>query len=150
MDTHNDLVARRKATLQKYYQKNKEKLKLWREAHKQEKRKYDSQYCDVNAETIRIQKRAKLLSLKEEVFSHYDSKCECCQEKQMDFLIIDHIYGGGEQERKKNGLWGKKMYLWLKKNNYPAGFRVLCQNCNWSAHLHGGTCVHKINLKTYD
>lgn len=32
--------------------------------------------------------------------------------------------------------------LWLKKNNYPPGFRVLCMNCNFSLGMRG-YCPHQ-------
>jgi hypothetical protein len=32
------------------------------------------------------------------------------------------------------------VYLWLKREGFPAGFRVLCFNCNHAAHVNGGEC----------
>lgn len=144
MDTHNDLHSRRQATVKRFYQKHKTKLKKWREEHKDEKRQYDEQYRKDNAARISERRKLELQTLKKEVFQAYGGKCSCCGEPQIDFLAIDHKDGGGTQARKKNSLWGRRMYFWLKKNNYPSGFQVLCHNCNWSVHLHGGTCIHKL------
>jgi hypothetical protein len=47
-------------------------------------------------------------------------------------LEIDHAEGGGNQHRRKIG-WSR-LYHWLKRNNYPEGFRVLCPTCNRKAH----------------
>lgn len=32
---------------------------------------------------------------------------------------------------------GSTFYRWLKRNNYPIGYQVLCWNCQWSKYLHG-------------
>lgn len=119
-----------------YYSDNKKELKSKRSSkgRTEEKRKYDREYFS------KYSRR-----LKEEVFAHYGGKCECCSENGLDFLAIDHIDGDGWTKRKlgEHGS-GKKMYAFLKKNGYPIGFRVLCHNCNFSAHLHNGICSHKI------
>ena len=65
--------------------------------------------------------------------------CMCCGEKEIKFLCIDHINGGGVKHRKQ--IKGGNIYLWLKKNNYPSGFRTLCHNCN-SAFGFYGECPH--------
>ena len=64
--------------------------------------------------------------------------CACCNEKTFQFLAIDHINGGGHTHRK---LTGKKVERWLRKNNFPKGFRVLCHNCNSSLGYYG-FCPH--------
>ena len=74
-------------------------------------------------------------NLREDVIAHYGNKCACCGEQHIEFLCIDHIGGGGTQHRKRLGR--KSIYAHLKQNNYPAGFRVLCWNCNSSLGLHG-------------
>jgi len=84
-----------------------------------------------------------------EVLSRYSGnppKCSCCGEKHIEFLVIDHIEGGGYKHRKflkKHG--GTQFYLWLKKNNYPKEYRVLCMNCNFSLGIRG-YCPHQQSL----
>ena len=60
-----------------------------------------------------------------------------CGETDIDVLSIDHENGGGNKHRAsiglENGGWG--FYRWLKNNNYPHGFRVLCMNCQFRSHL---------------
>lgn len=68
-------------------------------------------------------------------------KCACCGENNIEFLAIDHINGGGNQHKKVIGK-NKRFYLWLKENNYPEGFRILCHNCNMSFGLYG-YCPHE-------
>jgi hypothetical protein len=55
--------------------------------------------------------------------------CVGCGEPEMAVLQIDHIDGGGHEHAKEIGGRGK-MYAWLRDNNFPPGFRVLCSNCN--------------------
>ena len=85
-----------------------------------------------------ISKRQKL-KVRVEVLRHYGGKnlkCICCGESEIKFLAIDHIEGGGGKDRKKHGQ-GNTFYAWLKKENYPKGFQVLCHNCNLSKGFYG-------------
>lgn len=66
--------------------------------------------------------------------------CECCGESTLTFLALDHVNGGGGKQHKELG--GGGYYTWLRRNNYPEGFRVLCHNCNMGRQLNGGTCPH--------
>lgn len=90
---------------------------------------------------------ARRLQFKIAVMTHYSGgsppHCACCRESAIEFLTIDHVNGGGNahrREAKLNG--GYATHLWLKKNGYPAGFRVLCMNCNMSFGQHG-YCPHQ-------
>ncbi len=81
--------------------------------------------------------------IREDVLTNYGGKCVCCGEMNLEFLTIDHIKGGGTQERKRNGE-GQNFYHWLIKSNYPKdlGLQVLCANCNM-AKTRLGICPHK-------
>lgn len=90
--------------------------------------------------------RKRYQAVKDEVFRAYGGYvCTCCGETEPMFLCIDHIDGGGEAHRTSIGVGsrGRGMYTWLKKQGFPPGFRVLCQNCNIGTHLNGGVCPHK-------
>ena len=99
--------------------------------------------CDVckthrNAYHVYLNKQLKL-----EVLTIYGGKkCACCGETELSFLSIDHINGGGEQQRKKIGS-GTAFYRWLRHSGYPEGFQVLCHNCNHGKHINGGICPHQ-------
>ena len=91
-----------------------------------------------------------------EVLTYYGGnppKCACCGEQHIEFLTIDHIHGGGNEHRRKlfgsKSVAGSRFYYWLKKNNFPRGFQVLCYNCN-CAKAYCGICPHqreKLNRK---
>ncbi|NIQ13923.1 MAG: hypothetical protein GTO02_05820 [Candidatus Dadabacteria bacterium] len=99
-----------------------------------------------NKELGRLAQKRWRLKLREEVIKVYGSVCRCCGEKEDIFLTIDHINNDGANHRRMltgtnrgSGSWNT--YIWLKKNNFPSGFQVLCWNCNW-AKSHGG-CPHR-------
>ena len=81
-----------------------------------------------------------------QVFEAYGGyKCNCCGENEPMFLSIDHIDNNGAEER-RSGLYagsGVGFYLWLRKNNFPSGYQVLCMNCNTGKHKNGGVCPHQ-------
>lgn len=62
-----------------------------------------------------------------------DIACKHCGEIERKVLVLDHINGGGEIHRKEvsGGHGGVAFYRWIRKNNYPRGFQILCQNCNF-------------------
>jgi len=74
------------------------------------------------------------------VLSAYGGLCACCGEDRIEFLAIDHIFGGGGKER-ATGLKGAAFYCYLIKNNFPDGYRVLRHNCNFSIGVYG-YCPH--------
>jgi hypothetical protein len=81
--------------------------------------------------------------LKEVVLRHYspDLSCQCskCPFKKpgIAFLSLDHINGKGEHGREVR----RRLYQWVKNEGYPAGFQVLCFNCNL-AKSNKGECPH--------
>ena len=70
--------------------------------------------------------------------------CACCGEKEYSFLSIDHINGGGTKHRKEFGVTlgkGGTIIQWIKRNNFPDGFQILCHNCNMAKGFYG-KCPH--------
>ncbi len=82
---------------------------------------------------------------KREVINHYGGVCACCGETDLEFLTIDHPNGDGAAERRaafgERGGAGYKQYCRLKRQGFPPGYRVLCQNCN-TAIGYFGYCPH--------
>ena len=87
----------------------------------------------------------KRLELRFDILNHYsngDLKCACCGENESDFLTLDHIDGGGRQHRKKVG--SGNIYVQIRREGYPKGYRVLCMNCNFCYGIKG-YCPHQRN-----
>lgn len=81
--------------------------------------------------------------IKDEVFINYGGYiCACCGELERAFLSIDHINNDGAQHR-KNMSSGSNTYRWLRDNNFPNGFQVLCMNCQWGKKNCNGVCPHQ-------
>jgi hypothetical protein len=52
-----------------------------------------------------------------------------------EILEIDHIDGGGRKHFRELGITGGyQFYLWLRREGFPPGFRVLCPTCNKKAY----------------
>jgi hypothetical protein len=102
--------------------------------------------CSSCAEKSRIEGRYKRLQLKKQALAHYGGEqCSCngCNASAIEWLTIDHVNGFGEKHREAIGTRsGFLFYRWLKKNNYPPGFRVLCFNCNCARGAYG-YCPHE-------
>ena len=84
--------------------------------------------------------------IKLEVLRYYGGgnlSCACCKEQHIEFLTIDHINGDGSNHRREIG---RRMYLWIIKNNFPNDLQSLCYNCNW-AKYHSGLefCPHLLD-----
>jgi hypothetical protein len=46
------------------------------------------------------------------------------------------------KHRREMKVGSTSIFLWLIRNGFPSGFRVLCSNCYFS-HGHYGYCPHK-------
>jgi hypothetical protein len=103
-------------------------------------RAYKTEYANEHGSTYNQLSNQRL---RWDVLVHYSSDppcCACCGETAYEFLAIDHINGGGRQDRITNG-YGR-LYDVLRRRGYPSGFRVLCHNCN-QAIGHYGFCPHQ-------
>jgi len=121
--------------------------------------KYNCKICNIeftarpNYRNARIKEiknlycnKCHIIGYRNFIINKLGGKCECCKEKEIIFLEIDHIKGGGGKHRKKysgSGKAGRYAYLddILKKNK---SYRVLCRNCNWGVFKgKNGICPHK-------
>lgn len=104
----------------------------------------------VSDRTIKVRPYAKNRNFTHKIaaFAAYGGVvCKCCGESNHECLSVDHIDGGGTAHRKE--LNGTPIYMWLRKNNYPSGFQVLCMNCNCSKRI-TGTCWHNSHTDGVD
>lgn len=88
----------------------------------------------------RVNTRARRLRI-EALEAYGGAVCACCRCDLRSMLTIDHINGQGNADRKIHGS-GTAFYSWLKKEEYPPGFQVLCASCNQSKFINGGICEH--------
>lgn len=121
-----------------YYEANKEKHSGWMrtyyQTHKAERRAYNDAYDQAHKEEREAYHKQWRQELKLAVLTYYSIQdypiCARCGEKDTDVLCIDHINGGGGKHVREINKAGNTFYGWLRKNNYPEGFQVLCANCN--------------------
>lgn len=140
-DRKDGLQVHCKDCRKRYAQSSKKYQREYRKKNAIKIREYQKKWITKNKDKRKIISQKYRDRLRKESFDYYGNKCECCGEKLKDFLVIDHINGGGVKHRKLlKG--GSAIYKWLKDNNYPIGYRVLCHNCNWSVYRNNGICVH--------
>lgn len=128
-----------KAYYKDYYQKKRDELKQKALANY-----YANKSNPEYIEKRRIRDNKESREIRKICLIYYGGnppKCSCCGESIFDFLTIDHIQGNGTSHRKKVGR-GTQFFYWLKRNNFPEGYKVLCYNCN-CAKGHLGFCPHE-------
>lgn len=132
-----------------YRQKNWDSAKKsqykWREANPEKWAALQAKWRANNLTAYTAKKRA---SNRDAVFQAYGGYvCCCCGEDEPMFMTIDHIDNDGAEHRRelgtKIGRGGSGFFDWLRRNNFPPGFQVLCRNCNWGKHANGGVCPHQ-------
>lgn len=115
-----------------YYQEHKEEIK---EKARERARKHRLEAPDEVRERDRFVMRAWRLRCKMIVLSHYGRGgkpvCIRCREDRLPCLSIDHIDGGGREDRRNRGKVGGSLYSQLIKEGFPTGFQTLCMNCQW-------------------
>lgn len=83
--------------------------------------------------TARVRDRRQI----RRVLEAFGAVCVCCGEREMGFLTIDHIHGGGTRERKQKGTKGS-LYGRVWRQGCPRDkYRILCFNCNCSIGILG-------------
>lgn len=98
-------------------------------------RDYAAETYASNPEKFAAASQRSYQKLKNEVLTHYGSSCACCGSTIQ--LSIDHINGDGAEHREElfgNPRYGggSGIYTWLRLNDFPPGFQILCKRCNRS------------------
>jgi hypothetical protein len=126
----------------KYREKNKKNIKNKSHNYYLKNKDYiykkTLNYQKNNPDKVKKYSAVSRTKIKTDTFSYYSNgniKCKNCSCKDLDILTIDHINGKGSSHRieifgdKKTG--GCRFYFWLKRNNFPNGYQVLCFNCQF-------------------
>lgn len=93
-------------------------------------------------------RRERAVRLRAEALAAYGNKCACCGEDRLPFLAIDHLNGGGAAHKRSLGIGcAVDFYRWLRVNEFPSGFQVLCHNCNMAKGFYG-KCPHIISSRS--
>lgn len=127
----------RKEWTRVYYQTHKEEYatrrKKWAEENKDKINAYNQKYRDNDRQRYRAYNRKADEKRKILALTAYSPLgvpiCARCGITNIDVLCVDHISNNGKECREKHGS-GVTFYQWLKTNNFPPGFQVLCWNCN--------------------
>lgn len=102
-----------------------------------------SKWFTMNRERAYANSRRSVAAARLAVLTNYSGgkpRCACCGEPELKFLAIDHIDGGGRAHRAKyRSPWS--YFKWFRDNGFPAGFQVLCHNCNCAKGFYG-SCPH--------
>jgi len=151
------MSEQKKEYLANWRKQNKEKIRLdgitYRKKNKEKLKISTKNYREKNRDRINKNQRIRKKIVRSEVLMYYSKgviQCACCGELIEQFLSIDHIQGRRKYGH-KNRWGGTKLYMWLKRNNFPKGFRVLCMNCNHAIGKRNGDgiCPHQ-KLKELD
>lgn len=151
-------AAARSAYNKRYHQEHKEellpKIRLrvarWQKDNKERRNKQQRDRCAAGLSRNAEYNRRSRERLKREAINAMGGCCPCCSESEIEFLTVDHIHGGGRAERRGGvAAGGGGMWRLLRNLGYPVSvYRLMCWNCNWSAHLGDGICVHSRKPRT--
>jgi hypothetical protein len=123
-----------KAQKRRYYEKYRERINLQqREYDARKKKRLAAMSPKDRADFLLrkpVSKREYRRKLKAAVIAHYGI-CPC-GESRPEVLEIDHINDGGQDHRREIAPKHGRVYMpaWLKKNNYPPGYQILCRLCH--------------------
>ena len=108
--------------------------------NKKAKMRYRERYGDAAFRaSVNERGKAHRRSVRLSVLMAYGGSCACCGEKATEFLVMDHVNGGGTRQRREIG---GHLYAFLLREGLPLGYRVLCHNCN-SSFGYYGYCPHE-------
>lgn len=89
--------------------------------------------------------------IKLEMLNTFGRKCQCCGERNPQFLTLDHVNNDGGKQRAKNKEEHNStnielIYQQARREGWPKDkYQLLCMNCNF-AKGHWGICPHQSAL----
>jgi len=114
--------------------------KKCRDRHAEYRRRYPDK--------VRRSRQETQQKVKRQVIGHYGSACECCGERNLHFLTLDHVNNDGGEHRRlvKEETGAASIYRWIRNRDFDHDFelRVLCYNCNLGRRV-TGVCPHQLS-----
>ena len=127
----------------KYTENNPNKTKEWKNLNKEKVIEHAKRGREKNKKKVNEYSRNYFRNLRMQCLQHYGGEkpsCVCCGESKIEFLALDHKNGGGNKHRI---LVKGNISQWIKKNNFPDVFQILCHNCNMAKGFYG-ECPHTV------
>jgi hypothetical protein len=124
----------------------------WHERNREKVISRVNEWVKNNPEKRRKNALAYYYRLQHEAIVRYGGyKCSWCGIDEPLVLCLDHVENNGRAHRKEVGsTGGHRFYKWLRDNDYPPGFQVLCMNCNHGKHRNGGVLIPTLKGRCND
>ena len=90
-------------------------------------------YYRKNRERLKLQGLEDYYKLKKECLDYYGGYCSHCGISDYRVLEIDHINNDGAEHRRRDKK-ARNLFRWLRNNNFPPEFQILCANCHRIKH----------------
>jgi hypothetical protein len=120
------------------YQSQKEYNSVWFRTHSNYFHERIAIYYAKRGDVYRNRSKVNGARTKFDVLSHHSGNPPFCANPygihetaltDVGCFTMDHIDGKGLAHRRREKISGGGLCAWLKHNNYPDGFQVLCMNC---------------------
>jgi len=107
----------------------------------EKRRAYSREWHRKNLEKTRARNAQWRWERRLRILKAYGGTCVCCGEDNPEFLVFDHVNGGGTAERRIDGN-GTDIAGRIEKLGYPDWIQILCANCNMAKERPQG-CPHQ-------
>lgn len=122
-------VEKKREKTRDYHYKNKEKRNAYGRKYYYENREKFRKWYQGRADEWNLSRRELTLQLRKEVLEKLGNKClKCGYSEDWRALQVDHINGGGGEERRKINTINLYKKVLKEGSLY---YQLLCANCNW-------------------
>ena len=129
-----------------YAKKNRKKLSEYSldYYHKKNLKEYAKKHYQKNLLENRKKRRENNNKRRLEIIEFLGKKCVMCGYEDWRALQVDHINGGGNQDRKNIAHSQSALNTDVRKN--PKKYQLLCANCNWIKRYDNKELYKKENI----